>query len=77
MFQPPVDREVTAADFKYSFERMMGEPRTPATSFYMGVAGADEFIEGTADEIRRLQGGGRLHRREITLKSPPLVPQRA
>ena len=29
MFAPPVNREVTAADFKYSFERMMREPRRP------------------------------------------------
>ena len=51
MFQPPVSREVTAADFKYSFERMMREPRAPATSFYMGVVGADQYMKGKADEI--------------------------
>ena len=70
-FQPPVDREVTAADFKYSFERMMAEPRAPATSFYMGVAGADEFMGGEADEI----SGFKVvddYTVEITLKSPDL-----
>ena len=50
-FQPPVNREVTADDFKYSFERMMSSPRAPATSFYMGVVGADEFMKGKATEI--------------------------
>jgi ABC-type transport system substrate-binding protein len=29
-FAPPVDREVTADDFKYTFERMMRLPRAPA-----------------------------------------------
>ena len=50
-FHPPVSRDVTAADFKYSFERMMSEPLAPATSFYMGVVGAKEFMDGKADEI--------------------------
>ena len=50
-FQPPVSREVTAADFKYSFERMVREPRAPATSFYMAVVGAGAFVRGKAGEI--------------------------
>jgi peptide/nickel transport system substrate-binding protein len=70
-FQPPVDREVTAADFKYSFERMMAEPRAPATSFYMGVVGADEFMEGKADEISGFKAVDDSTV-EITLKSPDL-----
>jgi len=70
-FQPPVDREVTAADFKYSFERMMSEPRAPATSFYMGVVGADEFMKGKADDISGFQvvDDSTI---EITLESPDL-----
>ena len=70
-FQPPVDRLVTAADFKYSFERMMSEPRAPATSFYMGVVGADEFMEGKAEEISgfKVVDDATV---EITLKSPDL-----
>jgi ABC-type transport system substrate-binding protein len=51
-FQPPVDREVTAQDFKYSFERMMIEPLAPATFFYTGVVGAQDFIDGKAKEIK-------------------------
>ena len=50
-FAPPVNREVTAADFKYSFERMMVEPLAPATFFYTGIVGAQDFIDGKAKEI--------------------------
>jgi ABC-type transport system substrate-binding protein len=71
MFQPPVSREVTAADFKYSFERMMLEPRAPATSFYMGVVGADEYMKGKADEITGFKAVDD-YTVEITLKSPDL-----
>jgi ABC-type transport system substrate-binding protein len=51
-FPPPVDREVTAQDFKYSFERMMRLPLAPATYFYTGVLGAQDFIDGKATEIK-------------------------
>ena len=50
-FHPPVDRQVTAEDVKYSFERMMNLPLAPATYFYVGVAGAEEFQAGKAKEI--------------------------
>ena len=50
-FAPPVDREVTSADFKYSFERMMADPKAPATGFYTGVVGAQAFMAGKAQEI--------------------------
>jgi ABC-type transport system substrate-binding protein len=70
-FQPPVSREVTAADFKYSFERMMLEPRAPATSFYMGVVGADEFMKGKADEISGFKAVDD-YTVEITLENPDL-----
>jgi len=70
-FQPPVNREVTATDFKYSFERMMSSPRAPATSFYMGVVGADEFMAGKAKEIKgfKVIDDTTL---QITLKNPDL-----
>jgi len=70
-FQPPVNREITAEDFKYSFERMMSEPRAPATSFYMGVVGAKAFMDGKAEEIE----GYKVvddYTVEITLASPDL-----
>ena len=70
-FQPPVNREVTADDFKYSFERMMASPRAPATSFYMGVVGADAFMAHKAAHI----SGFKVvdpQTVQITLKSPDL-----
>jgi ABC-type transport system substrate-binding protein len=68
-FAPPVDREVTARDFKYSFERMMVEPLAPATFFYTGVVGAQDFIDGEAKEIK----GYKVvddHTVQITLEKP-------
>jgi oligopeptide transport system substrate-binding protein len=68
-FQPPLNRELTAADFKFSFERMMREPLAPATSFYKGVVGAGAFMRGAADEI----SGYKVvddYTVEITLKRP-------
>jgi len=50
-FAPPVDRECVASDFRYSFERMMKEPLAPATFFYTGIVGAQDFIVGKAKEI--------------------------
>ncbi len=71
-FQPPVSREVTAEDFKYSFERMMKLPLAPGTSFYTGVVGADEFMNGKAAHI----SGFKVvdpYTLQITLKSPNLA----
>jgi ABC-type transport system substrate-binding protein len=51
-FAPPVSREVTAQDFKYSFERMLKEPLAPATYFYTGVVGAQDFIDGKAKDVK-------------------------
>ena len=70
-FQPPVNREVTAQDFKYSFERMMSSPRAPATSFYMGVVGADAFMNKKAKEITGFKAVDD-YTVEITLKTPDL-----
>ncbi len=53
-FAPPVNREITAADFKYSFERMMSpftKPNPPGQSFYLSIAGAPAFNAGKAKEI--------------------------
>jgi len=43
--------EVTAEDFKYSFERMMRLPNAPGTYFYTGVVGADAFQKGKAAHV--------------------------
>jgi len=53
-FAPPVDREVTSADVKYSIERMLSpdtRPVPPATSFYMSIEGAPEFNAGKAQSV--------------------------
>ncbi len=50
-FAPPVSRGVTAADFKWSFERMMSLPLAPASSFYTEVVGAPAFMAGKAKHI--------------------------
>jgi len=70
-FQPPVNREVTAADFKYSFERMLRAPLAPGTSFYMGVKGARAYYEGKADEVSGFEVVDPYTVR-ITLTSPDL-----
>ena len=50
-FAPPISTEVTAADFKWSFERMMKAPLAPATFFYTGIVGAQDYIDGKAKDI--------------------------
>ena len=50
-FQPPVNREVTAQDFKYSFERMMRLPTAPGTYFYTNVVGATAYQHGKAAHV--------------------------
>ena len=51
LFQPPVSREVTADDFKYSFERMMRLPNAPGTYFYTNVVGATDYQAGKATHV--------------------------
>ncbi|MEI6725606.1 MAG: ABC transporter substrate-binding protein [Actinomycetes bacterium] len=50
-FAPPISTEVTAADFKWSFQRMMKAPLAPATFFYTGIVGAQDYIDGKASAI--------------------------
>ncbi len=53
-FAPPVNREVTAADWKWSFERMMNPkttPTPPGTGFYTSIVGATAFNAGKASSI--------------------------
>ena len=51
LFQPPINREVTAEDFKYSFERMMRLPNAPGTYFYTNVVGAAAYQAGKAAHV--------------------------
>ena len=50
-FAPPVNRPVTAEDFKYSFERMLKLPLAPATFFYSGVVGAQAYMDGKTKDV--------------------------
>jgi ABC-type transport system substrate-binding protein len=71
-FAPPVNREVTAADFKYSFERMMNpntHPTPPGTQFYFSIIGAKEFNDGKATSIAGYKAVDK-YTIEIDLKSP-------
>jgi oligopeptide transport system substrate-binding protein len=70
-FQPPVNREVTAQDFKYSFERMMKLPLAPATYFYTGVVGATEYQQGKAAHVSGYKALDK-YTIEIDLKAPDL-----
>jgi len=54
MFQPPVSREVTASDFKYSIERMLDPkqvPDAPAGYLYAAIDGVDAFSSGKAAHV--------------------------
>jgi ABC-type transport system substrate-binding protein len=42
-FAPPVNRAVTAADWKWSVERMMRLPKAPALWMYEGIVGATAY----------------------------------
>jgi oligopeptide transport system substrate-binding protein len=68
-FPSPVDREMTAGDLVWSFERMMAEPRAPAKAFYTGIAGAWDYLDGAAEHIRGLEAVDDSTVR-ITLKRP-------
>jgi oligopeptide transport system substrate-binding protein len=70
-FAPPVNREVTAEDFKYSFERMMRLPLAPATYFYTGVVGAKDYQAGKAKEISGFKVLDK-YTVQITLEQPDL-----
>ena len=68
-FAQPISREVTAADFKWSFERMMKEPLAPATFFFTGIVGAQDFTDGKAKEISGYKAVDD-YTVEITLENP-------
>ena len=68
-FAPPVDREVTAQDFVYSFERMMSEPKAPAKGYYDGIVGLQAYLDGKAKHIagyKTVDG----HTLEVDLEKP-------
>jgi ABC-type transport system substrate-binding protein len=68
-FAPPVNREMVAQDFKYSFERMMKEPLAPATFFYTGIVGAQDYVDGKAKDVKGFKVVDD-HTVQITLSAP-------
>ena len=68
-FAPPIGTEVTAADFKWSFQRMMKAPLAPATFFYTGIVGAQDYIDGKASSISGFKVVDR-YTVQITLAKP-------
>lgn len=52
MFQPPVNREVHASDFKYSWERILN-PKTasPGSGFFLDIVGARAYNGGKAKDV--------------------------
>jgi ABC-type transport system substrate-binding protein len=60
MFQTPVNREVTATDVKYSWQRVLN-PKTasPGVTFFLDIAGAQEYNAGKATDVSGLKVLGR------------------
>ncbi len=48
-------REVKAADFKYSFERIKPENRAPHTFLIDGIVGAKEYLDKKTDHIKGIK----------------------
>jgi ABC-type transport system substrate-binding protein len=50
-FQPPVNREVTADDLKYSVETMLSDPLCPGTWYFANIVGVNEFMAKKARHV--------------------------
>lgn len=63
-------RELTADDFRYTFERVL-DPATqsPGQGFFIGIVGAQDFIDGSAESIAGVEVTGPLSLR-ITTEEP-------
>jgi ABC-type transport system substrate-binding protein len=70
MFQAPVSREVTASDFKYSWERAIN-PKTasPAVSYLLHIAGAKAYNAGKAKEVTGIKVLG-PYTLQVSLEQP-------
>ena len=58
MFHPPVSREVTAEDVKWSMERMLNpklSPRAPAGYMYTSIVGVDDLAAGKATHAKGIK----------------------
>ena len=55
-FQAPVNREVTADDFKYSWMRVLNpETASPGVTFLFDIAGAQDYFQGKAEDVPGIQ----------------------
>jgi oligopeptide transport system substrate-binding protein len=64
------NREVTAHDFKYSFRRILDpKTRSPNTWVFTKILGADDFMEGKADDVEGIRVKDK-YTLEIRLKRP-------
>jgi ABC-type transport system substrate-binding protein len=74
-FSPPVNREVTASDFKYSIERSLAKS-TPGqmyqSPFFSPLSGTSAFWAGKAKHISGIRVLGR-YRLQFTLSSPDIA----
>jgi ABC-type transport system substrate-binding protein len=68
-FAPPVDREVTAEDFKWTWMRMMRTPNAGMPSFYTGIVGAQAYYDGKAKDVPGLKVVDK-YTLEIDLENP-------
>jgi peptide/nickel transport system substrate-binding protein/oligopeptide transport system substrate-binding protein len=63
-------REVTAEDFVYSFTRLLNPKRpSPSSEYFRRIAGAGDFMEGTAASVRGLKAIDR-YTLQIMLEEP-------
>jgi oligopeptide transport system substrate-binding protein len=63
-------REVTAEDFVYSFTRLLDHKRpSPSSEYFRRIAGASDFMEGMAPDVRGLKAIDR-YTLQITLEEP-------
>jgi oligopeptide transport system substrate-binding protein len=67
-FAPPISREMTAQDFKYSFQRMLRESEAP-TFFYAGVLGAQDYIDKKVNDVKGFEAPDK-YTVKITLSAP-------
>ena len=75
MFQAPVSREVMAADFKWSLERMLNpkmSPRAPAGYLYSSIVGVSALAAGKASHASGMKVINR-YTLEIDLTQPNYV----
>jgi peptide/nickel transport system substrate-binding protein len=67
-FSPPSTDVVTADSFRVAFERLAKLNPTAATFYFSGVAGIQDFIDGTTSSISGVQASG--NQLQITLTKP-------